>query len=67
METYEIFLLASVLHLDIRLAVLAKDLEREMLQVGLHLSISELATDKTFGIENPGKISISNIPQKRYQ
>ena len=67
METYEIFLLASVLHLDIRLAVLAKDLEREMLQIGLHLSISELATDKTFGIENAGRMSISNVPQKRYQ
>ena len=66
METYEIFLLASVLHLKIRLSVLAKDLEGEMVQVGLRLKINKLVTDKTFDIENAGKMSIGNIPQKRY-
>ena len=52
MRTCRVFLVALVLHLNIRLAVLAKQLEGETLQVGLHLRISELATDKMFGIKN---------------
>ena len=61
MVTYGVILLAAVLHLNIRLAVLAKDLEGDMVQVGLCLKISKLVTDKTFGIENAGKMSIGNI------
>ena len=66
MATYGVILLASVLHLNIRLSVLAQDFEGEMVQVGLRLKISKLVTDKTFDIENAGKMSIGNIPQKRY-
>jgi hypothetical protein len=52
MGTYGGFLVALVLHFNIRLAILAKQLEGETLQVGLHLRISKLATNKMFGIEN---------------
>ena len=57
MATYEA-LPTLVLHLDI---MLAKVLEGEMLQ---HLRISKLATDKTFGIENTGEMSISSMLQR---
>lgn len=57
MGTYGVFPVALVLHLNIRLAVLAKHLEGETLQVGLHFRISELATDKTFGIENGASLT----------
>jgi len=44
--------LASVFDLDVRLAISAEEPEWEVLQIGLHLSISELLADRTPGIEN---------------
>ena len=43
--------LTAVLNLNGGLATLADDLEGEVLQVGLHLSVGELATDETLGVE----------------
>jgi hypothetical protein len=57
MGTYGVFLVALVLQLNLRLAFLAKQFEGETLQVRLHLRISELATDKTFGIENGASLT----------
>jgi hypothetical protein len=51
-ETYEFFLLATVFNADIGFSTLAEDLEREVLDIRLNLSIVEFATNKTFCIEN---------------
>jgi len=48
----EQFCLALELDLDLRLAGLVDDLEREVLHVGLHFSICEFASDETLGIED---------------
>jgi hypothetical protein len=37
---------------DVRFAIFAKHFEGEMLYVGLHLGVSEFATDETLGVEN---------------
>jgi hypothetical protein len=50
--THEFLLLASVLDLNVRFGVFAEDLKREVLQVGLHLSVSKLAANETLSIEN---------------
>jgi hypothetical protein len=47
-----LFLLASVLDLDSRLAILVDDFEGVMLHVRLHLSVNEITTDETLGVEN---------------
>ena len=38
--------------MDVRLAILAEDLERVMLDVRLNLGIIKLASDETFSIEH---------------
>jgi hypothetical protein len=43
----ELLLLASDLDLDDGLAILVNDLVREVLDIGLNVLLSELATDKT--------------------
>lgn len=59
-SAYEFLLLPSVLDCDIRLSVFAVDLEGEMLNIRLHLSVNELAVNETLGIENAqGKMNIS--------
>jgi hypothetical protein len=54
-ETYEFLVLATVLYPDVRLAALVDDREGEVLDVGLHFGIRELATDETLGIEHAVK------------
>ena len=51
-DTYEFFLIATVFNTDIGFAILAEHLEREVLDIKLNLGIVELATNKTFCIEN---------------
>jgi hypothetical protein len=48
----ESLLFALKLDLNDRLATLVNDLEGEVLHVGLHLSIGELATDEALGVED---------------
>ena len=50
--TYEFFILATVGNLDVRLASLVNDLEREVLDIGLDFSIAELATNETLRVED---------------
>ena len=52
MYTYELLVLATVLHPDVGLAGLVEDGEGEVLDVGLHLRIRELATNETLGVED---------------
>jgi hypothetical protein len=47
-----LFILASILDLDSRLAILVDDFEGVMLHVRLDLSVSEFTTDETLGVEN---------------
>jgi hypothetical protein len=51
-DTNEFLLLAAVFHSDIGLSLLGKNLEREVFEVRLHLSIVEFATDETLRIED---------------
>ena len=51
-ETYELLGLATVFDLNVGLATLVDHLEGEVLHVGLHLGIFELAADETFGVED---------------
>ena len=51
-DTYEFLLLAAVFNTDIGFTTLAEHLEREVLDIRLNLGIVELATNKTFCIEN---------------
>lgn len=53
--TYEFLLLAAVLNADVGLATFAEDGEGEVLEIGLNLSIVELATDETLSIENAAR------------
>jgi hypothetical protein len=48
----ELLLLTTVLDLDIGLAALAEDLEREVLDIRLDLNIVKLAADETLSIED---------------
>ena len=50
--TYEFLVLTTVGNADVGLAALVEDSEGEVLDVGLHLSIGELATDETLRIED---------------
>jgi hypothetical protein len=50
--THEFLILASILDTHIRLPRLVKDLEREVLDIGLHLCIIEFAADEAFGVED---------------
>ena len=50
--THEFLLLASVSDTDIGLPRLVKDIEWEVLKIGLHLCVIEFAADKTFGVED---------------
>ena len=50
--THEFLLLASVLNTHIGLPGLVKDLEWEVLDIGLHLCVIEFAADETFGVED---------------
>jgi hypothetical protein len=59
-KTYEIFLLATILDLDVRFASLVEDLEGEVLNIGLHFGIVELSADETLCIEDTENINISN-------
>ena len=52
MYTHELLVLATVLHPDVGLAGLVEDGEGEVLDVGLHLRIRELATNETLGVED---------------
>jgi hypothetical protein len=49
--TYKFLILAAVLDTNIRLPGLIEDLEREVLDIGLHLDIIEFAADETLGVE----------------
>ena len=53
-DTNKFFLLATVFNMDVGLATLAEDLEREMLDIRLNLGIIKLASDETFRIEHTG-------------
>lgn len=50
--TYEFLLLATVFDANIGLAILVEDLKGEVLDIGLHFRIIELAADKTLGVED---------------
>ena len=50
--SYEFLGLATVLDLDVGLASLVDNLEGEVLDIGLNLSIAELATDETLSVED---------------
>ena len=52
MYTYELLVLATVLHPDVGLAGLVEDGEGEVLDIGLNLGVAELATDETLRIED---------------
>ena len=49
---YKFILLPSIFNTDVRFALLAKDFEREVLEIRLNLGIVEPATNKTFCIED---------------
>ena len=51
-ETYEFLVLTTVGNADVGLAALVEDSEGEVLDVGLHLSIGELATDEALRVED---------------
>ena len=51
-ETYEFLVLTTVGNADVGLAALVEDSEGEVLDVGLHLSIGELAADEALGVED---------------
>ena len=49
--TYKFLILTLILNLDVRLPSLANDLEREVLNIGLNLSIGEFASNQTLCVE----------------
>jgi hypothetical protein len=53
LTTDKFFLLTTVLNTDVRLPDLVKNLEGEVLDIGLHPDIIEFAADETFGVEDP--------------
>jgi hypothetical protein len=54
-NTYEDLLLAMILNLNVRFAILVKNLEREMFDICLNLDISEFTADKSLRIKNTRK------------
>ena len=50
--TYELLLLALVLDLDDGLSTLVDDLVRPVLHVGLNISVRELSSDESLGVED---------------
>ena len=50
--THEFLVLTTVLYTDVRLRTLVEDGEGEVLDVGLHLRIRELAANETLGVED---------------
>ena len=51
-ETYELAVLALVLHFNSRLLILLDHLERPVFLVALDLGVVDLATDETLGVED---------------
>ena len=51
-STYEFLLLATVSDADVRLTALVEDGEGEVLDVGLNLSVAELASNETLRVED---------------
>ena len=62
-NNYEFFLFATVFNPDIGLALFGKDFEREMLDIGLHLSIVKFAPNETFRIEDTKEKNKSETSQ----
>jgi hypothetical protein len=54
-STHEFFVFAAVLNTNIGLAAFIEDLEREVFDIGLHLSIIEFTADETLGIKDTDK------------
>jgi hypothetical protein len=52
MNAYEFLLLTAVLDLNVGLAALGEDLEREVLHVRLDLSVLESTADETLCVED---------------
>ena len=50
--TYEFLGLATVLNLNVGLAILAEDLEGEVLDIRLHFGVVELATNESLSVED---------------
>lgn len=50
-NTHKFLYFSSVFDLDIRFRRFVDDLEREVLDISLHLNIVEFATDETFSVE----------------
>ena len=64
---YEFLLFSSIFNTDIWFALVAEHLEREVLDIRLNLGIVELATNKTFSIEDTRiQILILSENMKRY-
>jgi len=57
--SYKFFLLPSVFNANVRHAVFAEDLEREVLDIGLDPSIIEFTANETLSIENAASKIIS--------
>jgi len=60
-QTYEFLLLASVLNLDIRLAVLVDYLEGGVPDIALRFEIGESTADETLDIEDTGEAISDSI------
>ena len=52
MDTYKFFLFTTIFNTDVRFATLVKDLEWEILEIGLHPRVIKLASNETFHIIN---------------
>jgi hypothetical protein len=59
------FPLSTILDFDIWFGIFIKDFEREVLDIGLNLSIFESATDETLGVENTVKKTIGVNQNRR--
>jgi len=63
-ETYEFLVLAAVVYADVWFASLVKNLEREVLDIGLNFIVIEFATNESLCIEDTGR-GLSVRPGKR--
>ena len=66
-DTYEFLLLTAVLDLDVGLASLVEDLEREVLDIGLHFGVIEFTTNETLGVEHTKRQIASEDDSNRWQ